>query len=146
MRGLLAEILSSEVDVTVVDMEAGLEHLSRSGGTLRYVDQLLVVLEPYAKAVETARRTLLLAQELGIPRISVLASKVRDKDEMAVVDRFCAETGAELIAVIPYDDAVRLADREGAAPIDVSPGDPMVRAVGALADRLEELRSTAVPA
>lgn len=132
--------------MTVVDMEAGLEHLSRSGGTLRYVDQLLVVLEPYAKAVETARRTLLLAQDLGIPRISLLASKVRDSDEMAVVERFCAETGVELIGVIPYDDAVRLADREGTAPIDVSPEAPMVLAVSALADRLEELRSTAVPA
>ncbi|GAC1617734.1 MAG: hypothetical protein NVS9B1_27080 [Candidatus Dormibacteraceae bacterium] len=146
MRGLLAEILSSEVDVTVVDMEAGLEHLSRSGGTLRYVDQLLIVLEPYAKAVETARRTLVLAEDLGIPRISVLASKVRDAEEMAVVDRFCAETGADLIGVIPYDDAVRLADREGTAPIDVAPGSPMVLAVAALADRLEKLPSPAVPA
>ena len=45
MRGLLGELLSSQTDVTVVDMEAGLEHLSRSGGTLRYVDELLVVTE-----------------------------------------------------------------------------------------------------
>ena len=40
--------------MTIVDMEAGVEHLSR--GTGRYVDTLLVTLEPYYKALETSRR------------------------------------------------------------------------------------------
>lgn len=136
MRGLLAEILSTEADVTVVDMEAGLEHLSRSGGTLRDVDQLLVVAEPYAKSIETARRTLQLARELGIRGISVVASKVRDAEEQELVDRFCREAGAELAAVVPYDDDVRLADREGRPPIEAAPQGGMVRAVEALADSL----------
>ena len=137
MRGLLAEILSSEADITVVDMEAGLEHLSRSGGTLRHVDHLLVIVEPYAKAVETARRTLALAEELGIPRTSIVASKVRDAEELALISRFCVETGADLIAVVPYDDAVRLADREGLAPMDAAPDSAMVRSVAALAAQLD---------
>jgi hypothetical protein len=42
---ILGELLSKRAEMTVVDMEAGLEHLTRSGGTLRYVDQLLVVVE-----------------------------------------------------------------------------------------------------
>lgn len=137
MRGLLAEILSSEADVTVVDMEAGLEHLSRSGGTLRYVDHLLVVVEPYAKAVETARRTLILAEELGIPRTSILGSKVRDDEERLLLERFCAETGSELIGTIPYDDEVRMADRDGLAPMDAAPESNMVRTVSALAEKLD---------
>ena len=137
MRGLLGEILSAEADVTVVDMEAGLEHLSRSGGTLRYVDHLLLVVEPYARAVETARRSLVLARDLGIPRIGALASKVREPGELALVERFCAEAGIALLATIPYDDAVRLADRAGLAPIEVAPGSPMVSAVAGLAESLE---------
>ena len=137
MRGLLAEILSSDADVTVVDMEAGLEHLSRSGGTLRYVDHLLVVVEPYAKAVETARRTLVLAAALGIPRVSILASKVRDDAERELVQKFCLETQAELIGSIPYDDEVRLADREGLAPMDAAPQSRMVESVSALAAQLD---------
>lgn len=136
MRGLLAETLSSEAEATVVDMEAGLEHLSRSGGTLRYVDHLLMVVEPYAKAVETARRTLALAADLGIPRVSVLASKVRDEEEAALVERFCQEAACRLSAIIPYDDGVRLADREGLPPIDAVPDGPMVSAVQALAESL----------
>ena len=118
-------------------MEAGLEHLSRSEGTLRFVDHLLVVIEPYAKAIETARRTIPIAAELGIPRTSVIANKVRDEDERRTVERFCADIGTELLAVVPYDDAVRAADRDGRAPIDHAPGSPLVQAVDDLARALD---------
>jgi len=137
VRGLLGELLSSQTEMTVVDMEAGLEHLSRSGGTLRYVDHLLVVVEPYAKAVETARRTVRLAQELGIPRTSLLASKVREPAELMLLDSVRAESGVALIAVVPYDDAARLADRAGLPSIDVAPDSPLVRAIAELAQALE---------
>ena len=146
MRGLLAETLSSDVDVTVVDMEAGLEHLSRSGGTLRYVDHLMIVVEPYAKAVETARRTHALAVELGIPKVTILASKVRDDEERALIARLSEAIGCEVVGLIPYDDAVRLADRDGVAPIDAAPGSAMVQAVEFLAERLEANWVTTPPA
>ena len=136
MRGLLAALPGDAQSWTVVDMEAGLEHLARSEGTLRFVDHLLVVIEPYAKAIETARRTIPIAAELGIPRTSVVANKVRDDDERRAIERFCAEMGTELLAVVPYDDAVRAADRDGRAPLDESPTSPLVRAVDALAAAL----------
>lgn len=136
---MLAEILSSQGDATVVDMEAGLEHLSRAGGTLAHVDQLLIIVEPYAKAIETARRTISLASELGIPRISAVASKVRDAEEQAAVEDFCAQAGLELMAIVPYDDGVRLADRLGLPAIEVAADGPMVRAVEGLASRLQEI-------
>ena len=144
MRGLLGELLSSQAEMTVVDMEAGLEHLSRSGGTLRYIDHLLVVVEPYAKAIETARRTVRLAQELGIARTSLLASKVRDDTELALLDSLHAELSVELIGVVPYDDAARLADRSGMPPIEVAPDCAMVQAVYELATALETPRPAVV--
>ena len=137
MRGLLGELLSSQTEFTVVDMEAGLEHLSRSGGTLRYVDQLLVVTEPYAKATETARRTVHLALDLGIANVGIVANKVREQSELELLERIRAETGVELISVIPYDDAARLADREGVPPIEVAPDSAVVRAIEQLARTLE---------
>ncbi len=144
MRGLLGELLSSQAEMTVVDMEAGLEHLSRSGGTLRYIDHLLVVVEPYAKAIETARRTVRLAQELGIARTSLLASKVRDDTELALLDSLHAELRVELIGVVPYDDAARLADRSGMPPIEVAPDCATVQAVYELATALETPRPAVV--
>lgn len=137
MRGLLGELLSSQTDVTVVDMEAGLEHLSRSGGTLRYVDQLLVVAEPYARAIETARRTVRLASDLGIGSIGLLANKVRDESELRLLQHVREETGAPLVGVIPYDEVARVADREGRPPLEVAPGSALVRAIEQLARSLE---------
>ena len=54
MRHLIGGILEDQQHVTIIDMEAGVEHLSR--GTGRHVDTLLVTLEPYYKALETSRR------------------------------------------------------------------------------------------
>lgn len=133
---MLGEILSSEAEITIVDMEAGLEHLSRSGGTLKNVDHLLVIIEPYTKAIETARRTVALARDLGLPNLHGVGSKVRDSEDLALVRAVCDQTALELTAVIPYDDAVRLADREGLPPIEAAPESPMVRAVTGLAARL----------
>jgi len=117
-------------------MEAGLEHLSRSGGTLRYVDQLLVVTEPYARAIETARRTIRLAKDLGIGSIGLLANKVRDDSELRLLDSVREETCVPLLGVIPYDEVARVADREGRPPIDVAPGSALVRAIEQLASAL----------
>jgi CO dehydrogenase maturation factor len=137
VRGLLGELLSSQTDITVVDMEAGLEHLSRSEGTLRYVDQLLVVTEPYARAIETARRTVRLARDLGIGRISLLVNKLRDDAELELTDRLRQETGVSLVGAIPYDESARLADREGRPPIEVAPDSALVRSIEQLAYALE---------
>jgi len=103
VRGLLAALPGDVDHWTVVDMEAGLEHLTRAEGTLRFVDHLVVVIEPYAKAIETARRT---------------------------------------IPIVPYDEAVRAADRDGLAPIDHAPGSPLVRAVQELVRALETASAT----
>lgn len=139
VRGLLGDLLSQKHQFTVADMEAGLEHLSRSDGTLRHIDLLLVVLEPYRKALETARRTLKLAGDLGIPKVYGLASKVRDESEGREVASFADELGMPMLGAVPYDDAVRLADREGIAVIDLDPDSRAVQAVGDLLHSMENL-------
>jgi CO dehydrogenase maturation factor len=97
---MLGDILSERNDLTVADMEAGIEHLSRSDGTLRHVDILLIVLEPYRKALETARRTLSLASDLGIEKIYGVASKVEDPEDAEIVREFAAELGLEMLATL----------------------------------------------
>lgn len=113
VRSLLGEALAEHADVTLVDMEAGLEHLSRSGGTLAYADVLLVVMEPSRKSVITAARTLALAEELGIPRTYGLGNKARLPDDADFFAEVCAEHGVPLIGVLPYDLGVVDADRAG---------------------------------
>lgn len=137
MRGLLGELLSTRHELTVADMEAGLEHLSRSEGTLRYVDVLLIITEPYRKALITAQRTHRLASDLGIGQIAIVANKVRDEAELSELESFAASEGIPVLGAVPYDEAARDADRKGAALVDFAPDSAVVQSVTALWDQLQ---------
>ncbi len=82
--------------ITVIDMEAGLEHLSR--GTDRHVDTLLVVAEPYFKALETARRCV----ELGA-------------DDLQAVRKYATAHEIPLLGEVPFEEKIQNADLSGAA-------------------------------
>jgi len=117
----------------VVDMEAGLEHLSR--GTGRHVDTLLVVMEPYYKALETARRCAELGRELGIPRILAVANKLRGEEDRGAVRQYAAAHGLQLAGEVPFDAALQQADQRGTAP-ELTPGSAAPAAVRSLASAL----------
>lgn len=135
MRHVIGALLEQESTITVVDMEAGLEHLSR--GTGRHVDTLIVTLEPYYKSLETARRAAELGREIGIPRIVAVANKTRDDEDRAAIREFAAKHGLPLVGEIPMDDRLRKADLAGRAPID-EVDSPAVAAIYALAGALSQ--------
>jgi CO dehydrogenase maturation factor len=123
-------------EITVIDMEASLEHLSR--GTLRHADVLLIVVEPYFRALETAGRTVRFARELRIPHLFGVANKLRGPEDERAIREYCAGQHLEVIAAVPFDEQVTAADRAGAAVLDAAPAGPAVRAIEALADALQE--------
>lgn len=135
------ERIESELPGTVVvaDMEAGLEHLSWAGGTLRHVDLLLVVVQPTAKVMMTADRTYRLAMELGIPRIAFVGNRALGPADVGRMEAFAAERGCDLLVAIPEDGAVPAADRSATCVLDTAPASEAVKAIGRLADRLEGL-------
>lgn len=121
VRSLLGEAIEAHADVTVVDMEAGLEHLSRSGGTLANADILLVVMEPSRKSIVTAARTQALAWELGLDRVYGLGNKARTTEDTDFFRSACADQGIELAGIIPYAAEVIDADRAGETVVDEPP-------------------------
>ncbi len=142
VRSLLGAAIEEEADVTLVDMEAGLEHLSRSGGTLAYVDILLVVMEPTRKSVLTAGRTLALAEELGIPRVYGVGNKAQLPEDAEFFETACAEYGVPLAKIVPYDADVVEADRQGTVlgPDQAAPVRAAVAELVAFLDSDEEQR------
>lgn len=126
-------------------MEAGLEHLSWAGGTLRHADLLLVVAEPQAKSLITAQRTLALAAQLGIPDVRLVGNRIRDDRDEQRVRAFAAEKGATIAALLPYDETVVDADRAGRCILDTDPAAPSVQAIQRLAASLAD-RPTVVGA
>ena len=135
VRSLLGEALESETDDTIVDMEAGIEHLSRSGGTLAHADVLVLIMEPSRKAIITAQRTIGLAAELGIKRWIGVGNKVGSLEDRTALDEMCAEHGVPLDVVIPSDPALAAADRRG-EPLDRSDAPGVWAAIDTLVDSL----------
>ncbi|MBA3297232.1 MAG: hypothetical protein H0U19_09865 [Acidobacteria bacterium] len=133
VRHLLGGMMQAEHPVTIVDMEAGLEHLSR--GTGRHVDTLVVVLEPYYKALEIGRRAAELGKELGVSRVLAVANKLRDAEDTAAVREFARANNLEIAGEIPLDDNIRKGDLAGRAPIELA-SSPAVSAIASLASRL----------
>lgn len=119
---------------SLLDLEASIEHLGRA--TPQGADLLLVVVEPYYRSLETAARIAPLARELGIPRIGAIANKVRDEIDSRVIADHLRARGVELLAEVPFDEAVREADRRGVAVLDSAPEARSVQEVSGLADRL----------
>ncbi len=141
VRSLLSDALE-DVDLTLVDMEAGLEHLSRSGGTLAHADLLLVVCEPTRKSVLTAARTASLAAELGIPDVLALGNKAHTPDDVAFFHEALSAEGIQVAGVLPFDPKVAAADRAGA--VGLTPVAPDVqRALDEVLDALDAAHARA---
>ncbi len=135
MRSIIGAQPAAADTVIVTDMEAGIEHLSRS--TTRHSDVMLVVTEPYYRSLETAARIKKMSAELGIPNVYVVANKVRTDQEADALKKFCAQHDLEIIATIPYDEKVAESSLFPAAPLDYCPQTPGVTAVAQLAQTLQ---------
>jgi CO dehydrogenase maturation factor len=124
VRSIVGEIVNESTDLTLIDMEASIEHMSR--GTVRHIDKLLVVVEPYYRALETAGRIVPLARGLGINNIYAIANKLRGARDEEIVTTYCRNHELEPIAMIPFDESVVEADRLGRAVIDYDVSAPIV--------------------
>ena len=133
MRNIVGAAPEGPDHICILDTEASTEHLKV--GTAKHVDVLYAVVEPYFKSLESGRRIIHLARDLGIQSTGLLANKVRD-GEVDVVHRFAAEHGLDVVAAIPYDEVVVHAERAAVAPIDFDPEARAVLAIGELARQL----------
>src|SRR5262245_56318713 len=121
VRGFLGELVAKSSDAfdVVVDMEAGLEHLSR--GTGKHVSRFLAVVEPYYRSMETARRVSDLARELGVNDVAAVLNKIRNQADRDAVTAYCSSHQLSIAGEIPYDGELADAERAGQPPLDYRP-------------------------
>jgi len=143
VRGLITE-MSGYGEHTITDMEAGLEHLKR--GTVRNVDTMLIVAEPYYRSLEAAARTWSLANELDIPHVFVVANKVRNPADQSAIEEFCSQYDMPIIGVVPNEEQFMEAERHALAPIDFAPDCAGTAALQDIAGKLRELKPPAAAA
>ena len=125
LKAVIRQLVEREEAAVLLDMEAGIEHLGR--GTARFVDCLVIVVEPTWASVRTAERIAKLAGDLDLPPPLVVGNKVQD----AAAD-FLREhlEGLELIGLLPFDERLL------SGPGPVAPGPAFLQVVESIGERL----------
>jgi len=127
---LLSSVPESDT-VIVADLEAGIGTLTRlPEGS---VDSTLVIVEPTPRSIDVGQRAVLVATERKQGKITVVANKVADVEDEALVRAAFAEHD---VVAVPADPVVMTAARQGESPIDVDSAAPAVLAIGDFVTRL----------
>jgi CO dehydrogenase maturation factor len=130
LRSLVTHVLLRRDEVVLMDMYAGVEHLSRA--TSDAVDAMVVVVEPTARSLATAEQIRSMAEDLKLPRLYLVGSKIQGDADRT----FIAEHSPKLpiLGYLPDDPGVRQADRDGVAVFDAVP--KLAAAAEAIAEKL----------
>lgn len=112
LRRLLKHLVVDRDEVVIVDMEAGIEHLTR--GTAEAVDAFVVVVEPGQRSIQTANTVKDMARGLGVKKVFVVANKVRGEHDLDFIKKQLH--GMELIGHIGFSHNIMESDIAGISP------------------------------
>jgi len=117
LQALVSHLLLQRDEVVILDMEAGIEHLSR--GTVKAVDKLIIVVEPGRRSLETADTIRKLARDLGLNNVAVVGNKIRNKADKEFIRTNLKDI--EIIGFLGYDAAINDADHANLSLFTASP-------------------------
>jgi CO dehydrogenase maturation factor len=136
MLARIVDSLSRNYDYTLMDMEAGLEHLSRR--TDRSVDLMLIVTDPSKMGLETARRIKELAEEVHIEvkRIALIGNNIPE-DLNRRLEEEASRIGLEYIGSIPPDPKIMEYNVQGIPLLELPMESISLKALQVIAERLK---------
>lgn len=128
--------LSKNYDITLMDMEAGLEHLSRR--TTRDVDILVMVTDASKMGLTTVKRIKELSKEVGLKfkKIYVVGNKFTPELKEHL-EKTAEEIGVEVLGIIPPSDEIAKYNLEGKSLLDLPDDAVPVKVVEAMAIKMD---------
>jgi len=122
---MIIDTLTKNYDYTIIDCEAGLEHLSRR--TTRDVDVMLVVLDTTLKSIKTALRLRRIAEEIDadVKQMMNIANKIPEGMEAAIIEE-AKKYGLTIEEIIPFDPLIPEYDFKGVPIVDLPDDAPSV--------------------
>jgi CO dehydrogenase maturation factor len=130
LNAVLTTMLLDRPEAVVLDMSAGIEHLTR--GTAAGVELMLVVVEPTRAGVSTAKAVDSLATDLKIGQVYFVGNKIRSAEDRAYLKSQLPAT--RFAGMIPFSEQVLERARRG---------EPMVSKLDDLLPGLEKIYSMA---
>jgi len=109
LRRLLKHLIIDRDEVVIVDMEAGIEHLTR--GTTEGIDAFIVVVEPGQRSIQTAVTVKRLAKELGVKKVYVVGNKVRNENDEEFIKKNLGDT--VYLGKMSFNESIMEADIQG---------------------------------
>lgn len=132
----ILDTLSKNYDITLMDMEAGLEHLSRR--TTRDVDILIMVTDASKMGMTTVKRIKELSIEVGLKfnRIYVVGNKF-SPELQNILEETAKEIGVEFLGIIPPSDQIAKYNLEGRSLFELPDSSPAALAVQEMAKKMK---------
>lgn len=110
-REFLGKLQLEEDEISIIDMEAGIEHLGR--GVETNIDSILMVVEPSLESIVLAEKIKNLASGLGMDGIWAVLNKSNSDELTLKLTDDLTRRGIEVAGSIPYDTEVFEACLEG---------------------------------
>jgi len=131
----ILDTLSKNYDYTLMDMEAGLEHLSRR--TDRDVDVMVIVVDGSRLSQLTAKRIKEVAKEVHInfKRIVAVGNKVPPELGENLTEKV-ESLGLEFLGIIPNDQTIVSYELEGRSLLELPKDSPAVKAAREIASKI----------
>lgn len=117
LRRLLKHLIVERDEVVIVDMEAGIEHLTR--GTAEGVDAFIVVVEPGQRSLQTAGQVKELAKQLGVQKVFAVANKVRNDEDISFIRNAVGDI--EVVGSMSFSNDIMESDIKGLPSYKASP-------------------------
>jgi len=128
----ILDTLTKNYSIALLDMEAGLEHLSRR--TDRDMDVMLIVTDPSRMSFETARRIKELAQEVHIEVKHIYLVGNQFNEELEETLKIVAKKiGIELAGYLPVDPNIMKFNMTGKPLLEIPDDSPAYKAVEQIA-------------
>ncbi|MCS7113131.1 MAG: AAA family ATPase [Nitrososphaerota archaeon] len=138
MLTLILTNLIQNYDVTIMDMEAGLEHISRRVDS--DVDVMFVITDRSRMGFKTVSRIKEVAEEVHVEvkRMVLIGNLFDEKDEY-ILREYANSIGLEYGGYIPYDENVSLYNMKGISILRLPDDSPSLLAVKSIAKKLSIL-------
>lgn len=130
----ILDVLTKNYDITLMDMEAGLEHLSRR--TDRDVDILFIVTDPSRMGLETARRIRDLVKEVHIKvkKIFLVGNQFPETMETLLAEH-AQNIGVDYGGTLPADPTISRYNLEGKPLLTIPSDNPALKAAQSISHR-----------
>jgi len=131
----ILDTLTKNYSISLLDMEAGIEHLSRR--TDRDVDIMLVVTDPSKMGFETAKRIKELIEEvhIGVKKTYLVGSRFPPQ-LVDILEKAADDIGFEYAGNMPEDSNVQSFNMTGKPLLEIPDDSPSYRAIEEIAKKI----------